>query len=303
MRPMDQRTPSSGRLARSIAPAPSLAARQWSHAVARSCREPARVDGFITPAVEVHQIVMAPSAGFRVEAREVGTSRWHTHDVAPGELYVIGAGGAPHELCWRSLNRGNTFDLIELYLDPQTSNLLEEGVMAPTLAPHWRVLSDPLLRQLLLQLNRALPLPDSTDELFGEVATQLFALQLGRAHAQPGEAQHIRRSGLTPLALRRVREFIATHLKQSIRLEQLASVAGLSSAHFSRAFKSSTGLSPHAYVVRCRLEEAKRLLAGTTVPISEVARRSGFSGPSQLSTRFRAITKQTPSSYRQLARR
>src|SRR5215217_5236842 len=101
---MDSLRPPGGRLARSIAPAPTLAARQWTHAAARSCREPARVDGFITPAVEVHQIVMAKDAGFRVETREVGTSRWQAHDVAPGELYVLGAGGPAHEICWRSLD-------------------------------------------------------------------------------------------------------------------------------------------------------------------------------------------------------
>lgn len=299
---MDERNSSSGRLARSLAPAPTLAVRQWTHALARSCREPARGDGFITPAIEVHQIVMAKSVGFRIETREVGTSRWHAQEIAPGELYVLGAGGAPHELCWRSLERGSTLDTVELYLDPAALRVGNEGAPLPTLAPHWQLLSDPLLTQLLLELDGALALPDSEDELFGEVATQLFALQLARAHAELGRPQQSRRGGLTPIALRRVREFIAAHLGREIRLNQLAAVAGLSSCHFARGFKVSTGLSPHAYVVRCRIEEAKRLLAASTLPISEVARRTGFSGPSQLSTRFRALTKQTPSTWRQLAR-
>jgi AraC family transcriptional regulator len=299
---LDSTLSPSGRLGRSIAPAPTLAARQWAHAVARSCREPARVDGFIGPAVEVHQLVMAKSAGLRVESRRVGSSRWQTHEVAPGELLVLGAGGAAHELCWRSLDRGSTVDVVELYLDPDALRVGEGGAAPLALSPEWRVVCDPLLRQLLLELGGALSRPDSEDGLFGETAIQLLALQLARAHGEQGGVQPTRRSGLAPVALRRVREFIAAHLGREIRLEQLAAVAGLSCYHFARVFKVSTGLSPHAYVVHCRIEEAKRLLANTTAPISEVARRTGFSGPSQLSTRFRAWTKQTPSAFRLLAR-
>lgn len=300
---MDSIRAPNGRLARSIAPAPSLATRQWTHAAARSCREPARVDGFITPAIEVHQIVMAKSAGFRVETREVGTCRWQAHELSPGDLYVLGAGGAPHEICWRSLGRGSTIDMVELYLDPVALRVGDESATLPALSTQWRVLSDPLLRQLLLELDGALSRPDSGEDLFGEVAIQLLALQLGRAHAKGERMPPSRRGGLAPMALRRVREFIAAHLGREIRLPQLATVAGVSCCHFARGFKLSTGMSPHAYVVHCRIEEAKRLLAGTNVPISEVARRTGFAGPSQLSTRFRALTRQTPSAFRQLARR
>lgn len=299
---MDMVPPGSGRLARSIAPVPALAARQWAHAAARLCREPAKIDGFINPAVEVHQIVLVKSGGFRIDLREVGTSRWDHFDVAPGEICVVGAGAAPHEMCWRSSTHGSTIEVVDLYLDPVALRVGEEDSALPEVPAHWRVLSDPLLQQLLLELSGGLSEPGSEEDLFGEVATQLIALQLGRAHTETRRLRRLRRGGLTPVALRRVREFIAAHLRQEIRLEQLAAVAGLSCYHFARSFKLSTGLSPHAFVVHCRVEEAKRLLARTTLPIAEVARRTGFKGPSQLSTRFRAMTQQTPTAYRQLAR-
>jgi AraC family transcriptional regulator len=291
------------RLTRSIAPVPALAARQWEHAAARFCREPASIDGFIDAAVEVHHLVLVKSGGFRAEMREVGTARWQHFDVAPGEICVAGAGAAPHEMCWRSSTPGSTIDVIDFYLDPTALRVGEENVALPGVAAHWRVLSDPLLKELLLGLGGALTGIDSAEDLFGEVATQLIALQLSRAHSDAKELQPLRRGGLTPVALRRVREFVAAHLRQEIRLEQLAAVAGLSAYHFARAFKLSTGLSPHAFVVHCRIEEAKRLLTETTLPIIEIASRSGFSGPSQFSTRFRAVTKRTPSAHRQLARR
>jgi AraC family transcriptional regulator len=108
--------------------------------------------------------------------------------------------------------------------------------------------------------------------------------------------------GLAPLAIKRVREYVAAHLARGIRLHHLASVAGLSPYHFARAFKTSTGLSPNSFVLHCRIAEAKRLLSGSSLPIGEIARRTGFTGAGQLSTRFRAMTGTTPSAYRQLSR-
>jgi AraC family transcriptional regulator len=86
-------------------------------------------------------------------------------------------------------------------------------------------------------------------------------------------------------------------------LQRLAALAGLSPFHFSRAFKASTGLSPHAYVLHCRVAEAKRLLSHTSLAVADIALRTGFSSPGQLSARFRAATGTTPSAFRGLTRR
>lgn len=285
---------------RSILPAPTLSSRQWSHALLRRCREPARVAGFMEPASNAHHIVMA-NVGFQFESRELGTGRWRQHEVGPGELCVVGAGVAPTELCWQSQGRARTIDVIELYIDPAALRI-EHAARSPLLLePEWRVLRDPLLTQLLFEIARELDEPQSAEDVFGDLATTLFAVQLGRKHGVASTASALRRAGLSPFVLRRVREYVASRLASAIRLEQLASLAGLSPFHFSRAFKASTGLSPHAYVLRCRIEEAKRLLAGSNLPVAEIARRTGFSGAGQLSTRFRACTGRTPTAFRRLA--
>lgn len=290
------------KLSRSILPAPTLVSRQWPHAVARLCRDPAHVQGFLEPASEVHHVVMAMNASFRVESRELGTGRWRSYEVGAGELLVSGAGAPPGELCWASLGGERTIDLIELYLDPSALRSGSDGDARPSLEPRWTLLRDPLLSQLLVEVGKGLSRPDSAEILFGELATTLFAEQLVRAHGAVSAPPRLHRAGLTPRALGRVREYVAAHLAGTIRLAQLAAVAGLSAFHFARAFKLSTGLSPHAYVVRCRIEEAKRLLATSTLPIAEIARRTGFRGSGQLSTRFRASTGSAPSAFRRLAR-
>jgi AraC family transcriptional regulator len=290
--------------ARSILPAPASASRQWAHALARRGREPARVAGFIEPASNVHHIVMAPSVGFQFEARELGSGKWRHYDVAPGELCVIGAGSAPSELSWVSRGRERTMEVIDLYIDPTGLQAKGGPRSGTSLEPAWRVLRDPLITQLVDSITRELDGPESGQELFGDLATMLLGVQLERAHGVSGSASHVaRRGGLTPFVLQRVREYVSAHLAGAIRLQRLAALAGLSPFHFSRAFKVSTGMAPHAYVLHCRIVEAKRLLSCTTLAVADIARRTGFSSPGQLSERFRASTGTTPSAFRGLARR
>jgi transcriptional regulator GlxA family with amidase domain len=106
------------------------------------------------------------------------------------------------------------------------------------------------------------------------------------------------RGGLPPQALRRVREYVETHLDESISVDALARVAGLSMYHFARAFKQSEGLTPHDYLVRCRVRHAQNLLASTDLPLSEIALAAGFSDQSHCARRFRERVGISPSSYR-----
>jgi AraC family transcriptional regulator len=245
---------------------------------------------------------MATDVGFQLEARELGTGRTHRHDVAPGELCVAGAGGTPTELGWRSRGRARTLEIVELYVDPAVLDELGAPEAKLGLEPNWRVLRDPLLGELLRSIATELHRPESDQDLFGDLAVALFAAQLARAHGVVAPSHSLRRGGLAPFALKRVREYVAAHLASRIRLQQLAAVACLSQFHFARAFKVSLGISPHAYVLRCRMDEAKRLLSGSNLTIAEIARRTGFRDTGQLSTRFRAFTGVTPSGFRSLAR-
>jgi AraC family transcriptional regulator len=260
------------------------------------------VAGFIEPAASAHHIVMATEVGFQLEARELGSGRTHHHDVAPGELCVAGAGEIALELGWQSRGRERTLEVVELYLDPAALSGLGAQGTHLWLEPDWRVLQDPLLAELLRSIAGELHRPECDQDLFGDLAVALFAARLERTLGVADPSRGLHRGGLAPWALRRVREYVAAHLAGRIRLHQLAALAGLSQFHFARAFKESLGVSPHAYVLRCRVGEAKRLLTGSNLPIAEVARRTGFSGAAAFSTRFRALTGVTPSRFRSLAR-
>ena len=106
------------------------------------------------------------------------------------------------------------------------------------------------------------------------------------------------RGGLSPQALRRVREYVETHLEDNISLQELAGMAGLSTSHFGRAFKQSEGVSPHRYLLLCRVRHASGLLLETELALSEIAIASGFADQSHFCRQFNKLVGTTPSTYR-----
>jgi AraC-like DNA-binding protein len=106
------------------------------------------------------------------------------------------------------------------------------------------------------------------------------------------------RGGLPPAALRRIREYIEAHLNDSIELAELSAIAGMSVFHFARQFKQTTGITPHHYLVRRRIERVKELLAGTELSLSEIAFATGFADQSHLARHFRQIAGVTPRYFR-----
>ena len=113
--------------------------------------------------------------------------------------------------------------------------------------------------------------------------------------AAPAPRAH---GGLSPGAMRRVREYVEVHLSENIDLTVLAAVAGLSVHHFARQFKQSAGITPHYYLTQKRLERAQEMLARTDLSVSEIAYAAGFSDQSHLARHFRHILGTTPREFR-----
>jgi AraC family transcriptional regulator len=109
-------------------------------------------------------------------------------------------------------------------------------------------------------------------------------------------ARHLT-GGLAPAALRRVQVYVEAHLASPIRLPDLAARAGLSVAHFSRVFKSSTGVTPRLFVELRRLARAGQLIESGQ-PLVVVAIESGFGSQSQLTVAFRRRLGVTPGRFR-----
>ena len=112
----------------------------------------------------------------------------------------------------------------------------------------------------------------------------------------------VRRGGLSPGALRRVRDHIAAHFHENLDTRTLASYAGLSAYHFSRAFKSSVGMPPHRYLLEQRIRKAAELIERSEQSLVNIGLAVGFADQAHFSRTFHALVGLTPCQFRRAHR-
>ena len=97
-------------------------------------------------------------------------------------------------------------------------------------------------------------------------------------------------------------ELASRHLVSDLSIDfpvaQLARLCGLSRSHFSRAFKASTGLPPHRWLMHFRIQCARDMLERTNDSISAIALSCGFSDQSHLTRVFHTIVGTSPAAWR-----
>jgi AraC family transcriptional regulator len=132
--------------------------------------------------------------------------------------------------------------------------------------------------------------------LFGESLVAAMVARVSNLDRRP--PRNHRRLGLSALQLSVVTDFIHDNFAQPIRLSKLASLADLSPSQFGRAFKISTGTTPHLWHLDARIESAKRLLAQHRYGLADIALDTGFSEQSHFNRAFRAATGVSPGVWR-----
>jgi AraC family transcriptional regulator len=159
--------------------------------------------------------------------------------------------------------------------------------------------TDPLLEQLAVAIITALREGSYEDRLYIETLAHMMAVHLARQHSTRVRPERIVAADkLSKPELRRLLEFIESHLGDDLSLEAMATEVDMSPYYLSRVFKGALGQSPHQYVLTRRVERAKSLLADTALPIADVALSVGFSSQSHLSTWFRRVVGVTPGTFR-----
>jgi len=167
------------------------------------------------------------------------------------------------------------------------------------------VLDDPVLKTMAMEAAGAASEGEHS-ELYADTLGLAMALRLLRAH-RSGTGHVARQTnamasgGMTARNLRRVTDYLMSHLSEDVSLLDLAAVAGLSPFHFCRAFKRTTGLSPHAWLLARRVEVATRMMLDTpAMGLAEIALSVGFETQSGFSTAFKRERGMSPSQWRRL---
>src|ERR1700742_4059906 len=106
-------------------------------------------------------------------------------------------------------------------------------------------------------------------------------------------------SELARWRLRRAIDFVETNLSNSISTSDISAAAGMTRMHFAAQFKAATGLRPHEYLLRRRVERAQEMLAQTDMSVVDVALSVGFQSQSHFTVVFNRFVGRPPHAWRQ----
>ena len=162
-----------------------------------------------------------------------------------------------------------------------------------------RKFANPRLSALVAAVDVEMVAGFPSGRLFLDSVEQAMAVTLVNGHAVRHRRVQISRGGLGPARLRRIKELVHVKMEDDLSLDEMAQSVGLSTAHFARMFRKSTGQTPHQFVLRQRLKRAKAMLRAPDARILDVAVACGFKTQQHFAQVFRDVWGVSPTEYRQ----
>ena len=242
-----------------------------------------------------HPRIMLVTRG-SVAVRRLDGGVGRAAQLSPGKAWLVPA-GATLSYDWTGAGDG-TREMILMVL-PQdelarTADLLSRSRPTPVTLPGTVLTEDPVVRSVLTGVTRAMSA--GVDELYAESsAAFLLAHMLSQyGSGAPSPVGVGREDARVQTAV----EFMRDSLHLPVSLADIAASAGLSPYHFGRVFRVATGVPPHRFLTRMRIDVARRRLAESDLSVTEIARLCGFGSASQFSTAFRRETGMAPRTFR-----
>jgi AraC family transcriptional regulator len=213
----------------------------------------------------------------------------------PGDIFLTGPGEIP------ACKSSGKIEFLLMELAPKFVQWAADELATPEpvqVRQQWAE-KDERLHHLMLAMHHELLDNCPSGPLFGEYIGLSFATALLTRHSAAPTRLTPYKGGLSPYKLKQVTEFMHANLSDGISLTEIANSVQMGPCHFARAFKVSTGLSPHQYVLRRRIEAALKKLKEPHVEFADLAYDLGFSSQAHFSTVFHKLVGVTPSSYRE----
>lgn len=157
---------------------------------------------------------------------------------------------------------------------------------------------DGIVRHIGATLQQGLHRPGETNQLFVDHMMLALAAHVAQAYGGLKPAAEPNRGGLAPWQVKRACDRLDSDLSGKVALQQLATELGLSVSHFSRAFRISTGLPPHQWLLQQRVKAAKQLMTVRDLPLSEIAISAGFANQSHFTRVFSQMVGVSPGAWR-----
>jgi AraC family transcriptional regulator len=162
-----------------------------------------------------------------------------------------------------------------------------------------RKFAEPRLSAMVAAVHAEMVAGFPSGRLFLDSVEQAMAVTLVNGHAVRHRPVQIYRGGLGSARLRRIKELVHAKMEDDLSLDEMAQSVGLSTAHFARMFRKSTGRTPHQFVLRRRLERAKAMLGAPEARVLDVAVACGFKTQQHFAQAFRDLWGVSPTEYRE----
>jgi AraC family transcriptional regulator len=189
-------------------------------------------------------------------------------------------------------------EFIILALEPAfVIQIANESGVSGELVRHLGI-RDPQIEYIAFALKSELDAGCPSGRIYGDGLAVALAARLLRRYSAHVTVSHNCNALMSGYTLRRVTNYIEDNLTKDLTLAEIAGVVHMSPHYFSRAFRKSTGIPPHRYVIDRRIEKAKTLLSDKQLPLVEVGLSAGFQNQSHFTTLFHKRTGMTPKVYR-----
>jgi len=239
-----------------------------------------------------HTVIIHESEPFHLEWQLPDAKTIEKRQIITDDLH-INAAERPLFLRWQSSPKALIIALEQTFVEQVAREAFEDAPLRTMVA-----IRDPVIEGMAVAWRQELADHGSRGKLYAEHLGLALAVHLLRTYSDRTNLPNIMTGGLSSRRLRQITEFIGAHLDENISLNVLAKVVGLSPHHLSDAFKTSTGQSPHQYLIDQRIRRAKELLLGSDKSVTEIALEVGFASHSHFTEQFRKRCKITPTWYR-----
>jgi AraC family transcriptional regulator len=187
---------------------------------------------------------------------------------------------------------------VVLSLSAEAEEHIVIGADFPFPAASEAVAADPVMQRLFSELDQTRR-ADGKDGVYADAIRLALAARWLRVRV--GEQDHPAEA-LQKWRLKRVMAYIDEHIGGPISLSDLAGAAGLSRMYFAARFRAATGVRPHDYILRRRIERARDLLVQTSESLVDIALDVGFQTQAHFTTVFKKLVGTTPGRWRAVNR-
>jgi AraC-like DNA-binding protein len=225
-------------------------------------------------------------------------------DGRPIKTEPLSAGG----VVFHDMRQGPRFyfhdplDSVNFYLSRNTLDTIADEADAPRISdlnftPGVGVM-DQVVGELTRLLLPAFDNPDQVFQLFADHISLALGTHIAQSYGGMRSLPAPSRGGLATWQERRAKELMSAHLQRDISIADVATECSLSAGHFARAFRRSTGLSPHQWLLQRRIDEAHGLLHDRKLSLAEIARACGFADQSHFTKAYGRLRGIAPGAWR-----